>query len=127
MPYAIARLYLAHPDQKAFHRHALVIPESKGLIHEGFVDPIDDTPAGPAFRSGKPALFDEDGLKRLNSEIGQFLLAEGVKSGCCVPLLSHGKVLGTLNVGSFREEAFTPEEVDLLSQVASQFAIAVEN
>ncbi|TLY19405.1 MAG: GAF domain-containing protein [Nitrospirae bacterium] len=127
MPYAIASLYLADPDQKAFHRHALVFPESKGLIHEGFVGPIDDTPAGPAFRSGKPALFDEDGLKRLNSEIGQFLLAEGVKSGCCVPLLSHGKVLGTLNVGSFREGSFTPEEVDLLSQVASQFAIAVEN
>ena len=35
--------------------------------------------------------------------------------------------MGTLNIGSFREGAFTPEEVDLLNQVASQFAIAVEN
>ena len=127
MPYAIASLYLSDPDKKVFRRHALVFPEGKGLIHEGLVGPIDDTPAGPAFRSGKPALFDQDDLKRLNSEIGQALLAEGVKSGCCLPLLSHGKISGTLNVGSFREEAFIPEEVDLLSQVASQFAIAVEN
>src|SRR5437867_9644066 len=101
MPYAIASLYLSDPDKKVFRRHALVFPEGKGLIHEGLVGPIDDTPAGPAFRSGRPALFDEDDLKRLNSEIGQALLAEGVKSGCCLPLLSHGKILGTLNVGSF--------------------------
>ena len=103
MPYAIASLYLSDPDKKAFRRHALVFPEGKGLIQEGLVGPIDETPAGPAFRSGKPALFDEADLQRLNSEVGRSLLAEGVKSGCCVPLLSHGKVLGTLNVGSFRK------------------------
>jgi len=127
MPYEIASLYLYDPDSKAFRRHALFFPEGKGLIQEGLVGPIDDTPAGPAFRTGKPALFDENDLKRLNSEIGRLLLAEGVKSGCCVPLLSHNRVLGTLNVGSFREGVFTQDEVDLLSQVGSQVAIAVEN
>jgi formate hydrogenlyase transcriptional activator len=127
MPYAIASLYLSDPGKKTFRRHALVFPEGKGLIHEGLVGPIDETPAGPAFRSGKPAVFDEDDLKRLDSEIGRFLLAEGVKSGCCVPLLSHGKVLGTLNVGSFRGGAFTHDEVDLLNHVAGQIAIAVDN
>ena len=127
MPYEIASLYLSDPDKKAFRRHALVFPQGKGLIHEGLVGPIDETPAGPAFRSGKPALFDEADLKRLNSEVGRSLLAEGVKSGCCVPLLSHGKVLGTLNVGSFREGGFTHDEVDLLTHVASQIAIAVDN
>ena len=127
MPNAIASLYLVDADKKVFHRHALVFPDGKGLIHEGLVGPIDDTPAGPAFRSGLPTLFHEDDLKRLNSEIGRFLLAEGVKSGCCVPLLSHGKVLGTLNVGSFREGAFTDDEVDQLKHVAVQIAIAVDN
>jgi formate hydrogenlyase transcriptional activator len=127
MPYEIASLYLSDPDKTAFRRHALFFPEGKGLIHEGHVGLIDDTPAGPAFRSGKPVLFNEDDLKRLNSDVGQSLLAEGVKSGCCVPLLSHGKVLGTLNVGSFEKGPFTSDEVDLLSHVAVQVAIAVDN
>jgi formate hydrogenlyase transcriptional activator len=127
MPYEIASLYLSDPDKKTFRRHALVFPGGKGLIHEGLVGSIDETPAGPAFRSGKPTLFDEADLKRLNSEVGRSLLAEGVKSGCCVPLLSHGKALGTLNVGSFREGGFPQDEVDLLSHVASQIAIAVDN
>jgi formate hydrogenlyase transcriptional activator len=36
-------------------------------------------------------------------------------------------MLGTLNVGRLREQAFTADEVELLSQVAQQIAIAVEN
>lgn len=127
MPYEIASLYLYDPDSKAFRRHALDSPSGKGLLKEGLVGPIDSTPAGPAFRTGKPALFNEDDLKRLQSEVGRLLLAEGIKSGCCVPLLSHNRVLGTLNLGGFQEGVFTQDEVDLLSQVASQVAIAVEN
>ncbi|MGH7147080.1 MAG: sigma 54-interacting transcriptional regulator [Nitrospiraceae bacterium] len=127
MPHEIASLYLYDPDNEVFRRHALDSPRGKGLLKEGLVGPIDSTPAGPAFRTGKAALFDENDLKRLNSEIGRLLLAEGVKSGCCVPLLSHNRVLGTLNIGSFRESVFTQDEVDLLSQVGSQVAIAVEN
>ncbi len=127
MLYEIASLYLYDPDSKAFRRHALDSPSGKGLLKEGLVVPIDSTPAGPAFRTGKPALFDEDDLKRLQSEVGRLLLAEGIKSGCCVPLLSHNRVFGTLNLGGFQEGVFTQDEVDLLSQVASQVAIAVEN
>ena len=36
-------------------------------------------------------------------------------------------MLGTLNAASFRDSAFTQEDQDLLSQVAAQVAIAVEN
>src|SRR5712692_6458789 len=127
MPYEIASLYLYDPDNEVVSRHALDSPSGKGLLQEGFVGPIDSTPAGPAIRTGKPALFDEDDLKRLHSDVAQLLLAEGVKSGCCVPLLSHNRMLGTLNIGSFREGVFTQDEVDLLAQVANQIAIAVEN
>ena len=44
-----------------------------------------------------------------------------------VPLLSHDRVLGSLNVGPAPRAAFTPEDVELLGQVAQQIAIAVEN
>jgi len=127
IPHVLASLYLYDPDKEVVSRHALDSPSGKGLLQEGFVGPIDSTPAGPAIRTGKPALFDEDDLKRLQSDVGRLLLEEGVKSGCCVPLKSHNRLLGTLNIASLRPGAFSQEDVDLLSQVANQIAIAVEN
>ena len=44
-----------------------------------------------------------------------------------MPLLSRDRVLGALNVGSTRPAAFSPDDVELLGQVAQQIAIAVEN
>jgi formate hydrogenlyase transcriptional activator len=127
IPHVLASLYLYDPDNEVVSRHALDSPGGKGLLQEGFVGPIDSTPAGPAIRTGKPALFDEDDLKRLQSDVGRLLLEEGVKSGCCVPLKSHNRLLGTLNIASLHFGAFSQDDVDLLSQVANQIAIAVEN
>src|SRR5881396_1151003 len=127
IPHMLASLYLYDPDQEVVSRHALASPSGKGLLQEGFVGPVDSTPAGPAIRTGKPALFDEEDLKRLQSDVARLLLAEGVKSGCCVPLKSHNRLLGTLNIASLHPGAFSQDDVDLLSQVANQIAIAVEN
>ncbi len=44
-----------------------------------------------------------------------------------MPLLSHDRVLGALNVASNEADALSPADVDLLGQVAQQIAIAVEN
>ena len=46
---------------------------------------------------------------------------------CSLPLLSHDRALGVLNVGRERPEAFSPQDVELLRQVSQQIAIAVEN
>jgi Transcriptional regulator containing GAF, AAA-type ATPase, and DNA binding domains len=61
------------------------------------------------------------------SEITRQLLDQGVRSFCSVPLLSHERVLGALNVGRTDDAEFTPAEIELLSQVAQQIAIAVDN
>ena len=128
IPHLLASLYLYDPENEVVRRHALVESSSgKGLLKEGLVGPVDSTPAGPAIRTGKPALFDEGDLKRLQSDVGRLLLAEGVKSGCCVPLKSHNRLLGSLNIASHNPGAFSQDDVDLLSQVANQIAIAVEN
>ena len=50
-----------------------------------------------------------------------------MKSFCSIPLQSHDRVLGTLNIGRLHEDAFSHEDVELLSQVAQQIAIGVEN
>jgi formate hydrogenlyase transcriptional activator len=101
------------------------------FVEEGRVtDPHrDKSPAGIAITERRTALFDEQRLRDLAtvSKAAERILAEGVKSFCCVPLLSHDRVLGALNVGSFEPQAFAQHHVDLLGEVGTQIAIAVEN
>ena len=44
-----------------------------------------------------------------------------------MPLPGRKRFLGTLNVCSFQESAFTERDLGLLSEVANQIAIAVDN
>ena len=61
------------------------------------------------------------------SEFVRQLNAEGVQSVCCLPLITPSRILGTLNLASLRDGNFTQEDTELLSQVAGQIAIALEN
>ena len=69
---------------------------------------MEGTPSGPSFTSRKPALYTEQDLQRLPTEIAKLLIAEGVKSMCCVPLLSHNRALGTLNVSGMYPRFLRP-------------------
>ena len=55
------------------------------------------------------------------------LLDSGIRSGCWLPLAGRQRFLGTLNIGSFQESAFTQGDLELLSDVANQVAVAVDN
>ena len=43
-----------------------------------------------------------------------------------LPLISHQKMLGTLNLGARREDLFSPDDVAVLAQAAGQIAIALK-
>src|SRR4030095_6328127 len=49
------------------------------------------------------------------------------RSGCIIPLVAHDRALGTLDIASRSESAFTERDAELLTHVAKQIAIAVEN
>ncbi len=55
------------------------------------------------------------------------LLQEGVGSVCSLPLETQKGVLGTLSLASHEPDAFSASDLDLLRQVASQVAIALDN
>ena len=119
------------PETHQYRVHVLKFDSNDSFIEEGRTEgpDCDKSPAGVAYTSRKPELFGEQDLRDMaaTQRSAQRLLAEGVKTFCCVPLLSHDRVLGTLNVGSFEPDAFSPEDVELLAQVAQQVAIGVEN
>jgi formate hydrogenlyase transcriptional activator len=66
-------------------------------------------------------------LDRYNIDVIRTLRQEGVQVMCCVPLATHGRALGTINLASRNSQAFSTPDVELLQQVAAQVAIALEN
>jgi formate hydrogenlyase transcriptional activator len=120
-------LYDQHTGR--YRVHVLHFEKNESFIEEGRVESDCTTPAGIAIASRKPAVLGEEDLRHLcpESPVVQRLLAEGVKALCSVPLLSYDRALGALNVGRTGDNMFTAEDVELLSQVAHQIAIAVEN
>src|SRR5438034_919221 len=120
-------LALFDPATGLLKIHALDFPGGQNLIGPEATVPLDASPAGRCFTSGQPAIFRGAELDRFPLEILRILRREGVETVCCVPLSTHGRIIGTLNLAARRAEAFPPEDVELLQQVAAQVAIAVEN
>jgi formate hydrogenlyase transcriptional activator len=78
--------------------------------------------AEQVFRTGQAINLNKDQLAA-----DPICAAKGLRSLCGLPLFSHGRALGVLSAGSFRENAFTDEDVCFLGQVANQIALTVEN
>jgi formate hydrogenlyase transcriptional activator len=119
-------LALYNSEQNHFEIRAVDLPNGRGLIREGTMFGFGG-PAGRAFATRKPLLVNRLDPETFPSETTRLLIAEGMRSGCWLPLLSRDRVLGTLNVLSRREAAFNQEDLELLRQVANQVAIAVDN
>jgi len=108
-------------------RHSLDFPGGSGLLQEGAVIPIENTGVGEAFAKATPVLALRADIERMLPDMARRLLEEGLKLVCAVPLKSRKRVLGTLNVASRREDAFTADGVRLLEEIAGQFAVALDN
>jgi formate hydrogenlyase transcriptional activator len=88
---------------------------------------LDGSMAGKAFRTRQPLVLDRAAMDEFDSTTSRLLRAEGVRSVVIMPLITHDRVLGTISLASLRDAAFQQGDVDLLVQVATQVAIAVEN
>src|SRR5262249_25083148 len=109
-------------ENKQLRVYALDFPKSKGFLKEETLIPVEGSLSGRVFRTGKPYVSDDLATDAATSPG----LAEGLKSGCFLPLIHRDCVLGVMGLGR-RENTFTPEDVGFLAQAASQVAIAVEN
>jgi formate hydrogenlyase transcriptional activator len=107
--------------------HALDFSSRPGLFNQEITVPLETTPSGICFTTAQPLLARGAEIDRFSNEIIRTLRAEGVQTICCVPLITQGRTFGTLNLASRREDAFPHQDVELLQQVATQIAIAVEN
>ena len=127
MPYDLAGFCLYDPGTGQLSAHALDFPQNQDVVGVGDPVPLEGTPEGKAFTSRKAVLIKKLDLADFPVEIMKRAAAHGLDSGIAVPLISRGRVLGTLSVISLRENAFTEDDAELLSGISSQVAIAIEN
>jgi formate hydrogenlyase transcriptional activator len=129
-------LLLPDADSGQLRVTVLYNPAPRGSICEGTIVPINGSICGKAFRTGKSEhpdrlkdmRQDPDGSEnREGQEFFDRAVAEGLQSGCYLPLVGRSGVVGVLTALSRSERAFAKDDVAFLEQIAGQVAIAVEN
>ncbi|HEY1340412.1 MAG TPA: sigma 54-interacting transcriptional regulator, partial [Bryobacteraceae bacterium] len=126
-PHDYASLALITPPGDRLVLRALDFPGGSGLIRQDMVITPDASLAVAALRDREPRRFNAEMLEQSASDIARQLVVEGIRTAVCLPLFTRHRPIGTLNLGSRRDGAFSDSDVQFLAQVANQIAIAVEN
>jgi formate hydrogenlyase transcriptional activator len=104
--------------------YALDFPNSKGLIREDIrIATNEDSAGARVFRAGEP----ESILRGESDRVDPVAEAEGVQSMCHIPLVSRNRTLGLLSLARLAPIPFSARDLEFLTLIANQVAIAVEN
>lgn len=112
-------------ERRQFRSVTMDFPASKGFFKEDLLLSFDSAGLGEAFTTGKP--FVANNAELASGPVHHLALAEGIASGCCLPLISRNRTLGVLALGWRIENAPTSEDTEFLMRAAGQVAIAIEN
>jgi formate hydrogenlyase transcriptional activator len=129
MPHDSAFINILEANGTQMRQRALDLGTLENVVfEEGLLIPLEGTPEEQAIVTRRRVLITSVAdLETFSSPWVRYAIEHGVKSGCMLPLVTHGRVLGALGVVSRREAAVTEEDAKLLEQCSSQIAIAVEN
>lgn len=120
----ISSLMLVDPDKKE-----LVVKATQSISEAYNKKPnikIGEGIAGVVAKNNKPVciLDVKEDPRYLNRDIAK---REGLFSLACVPMAVKGRVIGVLNCYTSKKHKFSKHELDLLTVLANQAAIAIEN
>jgi formate hydrogenlyase transcriptional activator len=89
--------------------------------------PTADGTAAQAIQTRSITFWSAEDLDRVGTPVTKQMRQAGIQSLCNVPLVSGDQVLGSLNLGSLRRNAFRSEDTEYLQQVANLMAAAIRN
>jgi formate hydrogenlyase transcriptional activator len=123
----MAALTLYDPEARVLRKHACDAGgrDAPELIPKAVEHSLDRSPSGLVFRERRPRLFTRDELLAFPDH--EFFVQHDIHSACSVPLATAQDVLGTLDLAASAPDAFSPEKLGLMTRVAGQIAIAVQN
>jgi len=129
-PFDYATLALYDAPSQMLRMHVLESSagaEANAASEEEPLVPLGDSPAGWAYTTRKPLLLKGQSGEKWPFEMPPQFAHRSLKSGCWIPLIGREGVIGTLNVFSRRTGNFADDDVNLLTQIAGQVAIALSN
>jgi formate hydrogenlyase transcriptional activator len=104
--------------------YALDFPLKDESVQEESLVSMDEDVSGAVFRTGKPWCGSVQEARRLGMK-GSVQIEVGTV--CILPLVSRSRVLGTFGVLKYQDNAFSGDDIEFLTQIGNQVAIAVEN
>lgn len=126
IPHDSASISLYVPESGQLRLHSFDLQYASDL-EEGALFPLEGSPEGLAFTSRRPVVIRNIDLKEFPAPQVKHAYDDGLRSACIIPLVAHDRALGTLDIASRSENAFTETDAELLTHIADQIGIAVEN
>jgi len=120
-----ASLALWHPEEEEVEIVAASTEASRSWMGEGLRLPKYALPIGNVIDNHRPLIREELGQGEYPTD--KLLIEEGINSAVYFPLVSQGEVIGTVNLGSFKANAFSREDVELLEPVTRQLGLVLDN
>jgi formate hydrogenlyase transcriptional activator len=127
IPHDYTSLALLDQTSGLLKIHALDVPVQITETKQEFTTSLEGSPAGQAIARGQVLIARGAEIDRFHPDVVRYLREQGVQVICCVPLTTDGRTFGTINFASRNLQNFSTPDVELLCQVASQVAIAIEN
>jgi len=115
-------------DKKSNQLECVVLdfPSGKGSLTEVERSEL----SGPGYeklRARVPELLSREKIEKLPARIVEKLKAESITSMAIAPMVTATGPLGVITLGSRQPNNFGQEDLDLLSQISNQIALAVDN
>jgi len=104
----------------------LDFPSGKGSLVAVLKSELSDTDH-EKLRAHTPELLSVEEIKNLPAGIVERLKAESISSMAIAPMSTASGPLGVITMGSRQPNNFRHEDLDLLSQISTQIALAVDN
>ncbi len=116
-------------EKPSGHIHITALHSPAGMLFEPEETSVSPQgmPAGEAIATGRPVVLTGDEHDRYTAPVYRKYRHLGFRSSCSIPLVGTNGISGVLDLARRGGQPFTPDEVDLLVQVARQIAIATEN
>jgi nitrate/nitrite-specific signal transduction histidine kinase len=88
--------------------------------------PLRQSAAGEAGRRGEPVIWTLAELPTASAS-KERLAALGIEQVIAIPLMTKGRLVGSLNLSTNQSKTYPPEQIALLKTIGQQIGVAVEN
>jgi formate hydrogenlyase transcriptional activator len=114
-------------DKEAHNLRIMALENPPPNFLEGALAlPIEDTPDGLAFRTRQTVLRGKVDFSEFPSPHMRLAYNSGVRSFCCVPLISRNQTIGVLAIANGFEDSLSRENGETVRLIANQIAGAIE-